>query len=86
LDATVWIAGRSRPKAQKAIAVIKEASPRSTGSIEFLELDLSNLASIKPAIQSFHAQSQRLDVLVNNAGVCPPLSAYPLYLSFPDMS
>lgn len=69
LNATVWIAGRSEPKAQKAMRAIKDSLPHSKGSIRFLQLDLSNLSTIKPAVESFIAQSQRLDVLVNNAGV-----------------
>ena len=68
-NATVWIAGRSESKAQKSMRAIEDASPHSSGSIKFLQVDLSNLSTIKPAVESFGAQSQRLDVLVNNAGV-----------------
>lgn len=68
-NATVYVAGRSSSKAEKAIAQIKEASPETSGRVEFLNLDLSDLSTIKPAVQSFTAQQQRLDVLVNNAGV-----------------
>jgi len=71
-NATVWIAGRSASKAQRAMSTIKEASPKSNGRIEFLYLDLSDLSTIKPAVQSFTAQEERLDVLVNNAGVMYP--------------
>jgi NAD(P)-dependent dehydrogenase (short-subunit alcohol dehydrogenase family) len=69
LNATVWIAGRSEAKAQKAIRAIEDASSQNSGSVKFLLLDLSDLSTIKPAVESFIAQSQRLDVLVNNAGV-----------------
>lgn len=68
-DATVWIAGRTESKAEKAISDIKNASPTSQGQLNFLNLDLSDLSTIKPAVNSFTAQQQRLDVLVNNAGV-----------------
>ncbi|KAI1451195.1 NAD(P)-binding protein [Annulohypoxylon moriforme] len=71
-NATVWIAGRSVPKAQEAISRIKKAAPRSEGRLEFLRLDLSDLSTIKPAVESFTAQESRLDVLVNNAGVMYP--------------
>lgn len=74
-NATVWIAGRSESKAQNAISAIRGASPKSSGQIHFLCLDLSDLSTIKPAVRSFTAQQPRLDVLVNNAGVrvssCP---------------
>lgn len=68
-NAIIYIAGRSSCKAEKVIAMIREASPDSSSHIEFLYLDLSDLSTIKPAVQSFIAQQQRLDVLVNNAGV-----------------
>lgn len=70
-NATVYMAGRSASKAEKALASIKNASPTSKGRIEFLHLDLSDLSTIKPAVNSFSAQQQRLDGLVNNAAVCP---------------
>lgn len=75
-NATVWIAGRSESKAQNAISIIKEASPKSSGTIQFLQIDLADLSSIKPAVKHFTSQQQRLDVLVNNAGVC---------ISFPEL-
>lgn len=68
-NATVCIAGRAESKAQKAVAEIKEAYLESSGHINYLILDLSNLSTIKPAVESFIAQQPRLDVLVNNAGV-----------------
>lgn len=91
-NATVYIAGRSSSKAEKALEALKKASPNSNGRVEFLSLDLSDLSSIKPAVESFNAQQQRLDVLVNNAGVslksvnsiagCFPLRSFP-YLHVP---
>ncbi|KAF2235379.1 NAD(P)-binding protein [Viridothelium virens] len=71
-NATVYIAGRSEPKAQKAILNIKKLYPRSAGHLEFIDLDLADLSSIKPAIEAFTTIQQRLDVLVNNAGVMFP--------------
>ncbi|KAI0153403.1 hypothetical protein BJ166DRAFT_532715 [Pestalotiopsis sp. NC0098] len=71
-NATIWIAGRSEAKAQKAIASMREASRSSKGSVQFLSLDLSDFATIKPAVELFTAKEQRLDVLVNNAGVMFP--------------
>ncbi|ROW15233.1 hypothetical protein VPNG_02904 [Cytospora leucostoma] len=68
-NATVWIAGRDVSKAQRALSSIKEASPKSKGHLEFLHLDLSDLSTVKTGADSFIAQQQRLDALVNNAGV-----------------
>ncbi|KAH9893804.1 NAD(P)-binding protein [Xylariomycetidae sp. FL2044] len=71
-NATVWIAGRSETKAQKALASLEEASPKSRGRLRFLFLDLADFSTIKAAVSSFLSQEDRLDVLVNNAGVMFP--------------
>ncbi|KAI0194215.1 NAD(P)-binding protein [Astrocystis sublimbata] len=71
-NAVVWIAGRSQSKGQKAIADIQEAAPRSKGRLKYLSLDLSDLSSVKPAVETFTSQESRLDVLVNNAAVMYP--------------
>ncbi|KAI1413682.1 NAD(P)-binding protein [Hypoxylon sp. FL1857] len=71
-NATVYMAGRSAPKAEKAMLNIKKTSPTSNGHVDFLRLDLSDLSTIKPAVNSFTTQQQRLDVLVNNAAVMYP--------------
>lgn len=71
-NATVYIAGRSKSKADQAIAEISSARSGNKGSISFLELDLSDLTTIKPAAESFLAKESRLDVLINNAGVMVP--------------
>ena len=71
--AKVYIAGRSQEKAQSAISTIKARSPSTGhGELHFLLLDLSNLATIKPATQAFLDAEHRLDVLFNNAGVSLP--------------
>lgn len=71
-NATVYLAGRSEEKANKALAEIKSAHPSSDGRLEFLHLDLSDLPTIKPAAEAFLRREQRLDVLTNNAGVMMP--------------
>lgn len=68
-NATFYILGRFSPKLRKAIVQIKGGSPRSSDCVEFLCLNLSDLSIIRPAVQSFHAQQQRFNVLVNNVGV-----------------
>ncbi|KAH9906751.1 NAD(P)-binding protein [Xylariomycetidae sp. FL2044] len=71
-NAVVWMAGRSEPKAKEAIANIQAVSPGSKGQLKYLPMDLSDLTSIKPAVEAFTAQESRVDVLVNNAAVMYP--------------
>ncbi|KAI5302835.1 hypothetical protein KEM55_000872, partial [Ascosphaera atra] len=73
-NGVVYIAGRSKSKADKASEEIKKAFPDSKGRVEFLQLDLSDLTKIEGAARTFMSQEQRLDVLTNNAGVMVPPS------------
>jgi hypothetical protein len=61
------LACRSLDKAHAAAEQIVTLNPGAI--VEVMELDLSNLASIRSFAEAFHKSSQRLDVLVNNAGV-----------------
>ena len=60
-NAVVYVAGRSQEKADKAIAAITQSSPDSKGRVEFMKVDLADLASIKPAVDAFLAKESRLD-------------------------
>jgi retinol dehydrogenase 12 len=71
-NAAVWIAARNKEKGLNAIAAIKEAHPTSSGRLEYLKLDLSDLSTIKASAEEFLAREKRLDVLFNNAGVMVP--------------
>ena len=71
-NATVYVAARSQDKADAAIASAKSKYPASTGRLAFISVDLSDLRTIKPAVDAFLAREKRLDVLVNNAGVMFP--------------
>lgn len=69
---TVYIAGRSHEKATQAIAEIKaqdQTASTADGKLEFLEVDLQDLTTIKRAAEAFGAKESRLDVLFNNAAV-----------------
>lgn len=65
--AQVVLACRSEEKGRAAVEAIKE----ETGSenIEFLQLDLSDLASVVRASEEFLSRDIALDLLVNNAGL-----------------
>jgi retinol dehydrogenase-12 len=68
-NCTIYIAGRRAEQALKAIDVIKSTYPLSEGRLEFLPLDLADLATIKTSAAEFLSKEKRLDILWNNAGV-----------------
>jgi retinol dehydrogenase-12 len=59
-------------KADNAARVLRKEFPDSTGRLEFLHIDLSDLSTIKPACVEFLQKEKRLDVLVNNAAIMVP--------------
>ncbi|KAI3558714.1 hypothetical protein CABS03_08325 [Colletotrichum abscissum] len=71
-NATIYIATRSSEKIAEAIKTIKALHPLSNGKLEPLVLDLADLTTVKPAVESFLAKESRLDVLIHNAGVMMP--------------
>ncbi|KAL3260167.1 NAD(P)-binding protein [Aspergillus welwitschiae] len=73
-NATVYIAARSADKARTAINEIQTSAEgaHSRGRLSFLQLDLSNLASIKESANKFLELEDRLDILIHNAGVMTP--------------
>ena len=66
-DATVIMATRSEQRALDAISNIKTEYPNA--KVKFIELNLGSKASIKKFVESFSAQYNKIDVLLNNAGV-----------------
>lgn len=68
--AEVIIAGRNPAKGAEAVSQIRAAVPNAMVSFE--ALDLASLASIKAFGARLQAQRQRLDLLINNAGVMTP--------------
>jgi len=70
--AKVVLACRNAQKAEDALARIRARTPDA--DLEFLELDLASLASVKRFAGAFDSAGDRLDLLINNAGVmAPPL-------------
>lgn len=68
--AHVVLACRDIKKANAAAEAILRTE--SEGSVEILELDLSDLESVKAAANTFKSKHQKLDLLINNAGVMVP--------------
>jgi NAD(P)-dependent dehydrogenase (short-subunit alcohol dehydrogenase family) len=65
--ATVMMGCRDAEKAAGAIASIRAENP--SASVELLPLDLADLAAVRKGADDALARHDRLDVLVNNAGV-----------------
>lgn len=60
---------RSLEKGQAAISSIQSSTPGS--AISLVQLDITSDSSIAAAVQTVEAQHGHLDILINNAGVCP---------------
>ena len=65
--ARVVLAGRSAEKTKAAIDEI--ASQTGNPRLSHLPIDLGDLASVRAAAETFLASGERLDVLINNAGL-----------------
>ena len=64
----IYLAARSLERARTTIAEIQKEVPNAP-PIEPIELDLASLASVKAAAAAFASKSQRLDILMLNAGI-----------------
>jgi NAD(P)-dependent dehydrogenase (short-subunit alcohol dehydrogenase family) len=65
--ATVIVHGRSRERAERAVAEIVEETGNSEASLVLG--DLASLAEVRDLSERVRARTDRLDVLVNNAGI-----------------
>ena len=64
----IYLASRTESKGRDAIASIKSQTSQDV-DIEYLPLDLTSLPSIKQAADQVISHSNRLDILVLNAGI-----------------
>ena len=62
----IVIACRNPRKVQQAVAEIDAAGP---GRVDSVTLDLASLASVRSAAQEIHERWDRLDALINHAGI-----------------
>lgn len=71
--AKVYILTRTKSNAEEAIKSIQESlkdiDRAGLGTLEFIHMDLEDLASVQSAAKEFASKESRLDVLFNNAGV-----------------
>lgn len=72
--AEVIIAARDSSKAGQAVQALHTEYPE--GLVHFLLLDLSSLASVRQCAANFLARWNKLDVLINNAGIMATPQGY----------
>lgn len=65
----IYLCARSKEKYETAMKGILAAVPDAANFVKYLEIDLASLASVKKAAETFTAENDRLDVLMNNAGI-----------------
>ena len=72
--ARIYLACRSRAKYDAAVAEIFKSNAKAIDCVQFLELDLNSFDSIKTAAKQVLGENDRLDILINNAGImgAPP--------------
>lgn len=63
----IWLGARNLDKARVAVDEIQKQVPDAP--IKILQMDLSSFESVKKAAKRFSAESDRLDILMLNAGV-----------------
>ncbi len=63
----IYLASRTPSKGEDAVTDVKNTFP--SANIIYLPLDLASFDSISNAVKAFTSQSDRLDILMNNAGV-----------------
>lgn len=67
MGATVILASRDATKTLAVVEEIKAQNP--SGTVEFMKLDLSDLKAVKDFVAEFKSKYQKLNILINNAGV-----------------
>jgi NAD(P)-dependent dehydrogenase (short-subunit alcohol dehydrogenase family) len=71
--AQVVLACRSEARAEEALSDIQSELPAA--KVEFMALDLADLEQVRAFAEAVHQRFDRLDLLINNAGVMiPPAS------------
>ncbi|KIH92072.1 hypothetical protein SPBR_03057 [Sporothrix brasiliensis 5110] len=70
--AQLWMTARDPEKGQGALGEVKNAAPGV--NVAFQELDLSSFENIKAAVAAVRATTEKLDILMLNAGLmgCAP--------------
>ncbi|KAI8979144.1 hypothetical protein BDF20DRAFT_818893 [Mycotypha africana] len=69
-NCTVILACRNKEKSEAVVEQIK--SETGNQNVDFIQINLLKLASIKAFVDAFLSRYQQLDILINNAGVMMP--------------
>jgi NAD(P)-dependent dehydrogenase (short-subunit alcohol dehydrogenase family) len=65
----VIVASRNAEKAQNAISSIRKEINMPDAPLDFIQLDLSSLISVRKFVNEFHERQLPLHLLINNAGI-----------------
>lgn len=65
----IVFACRDQTRALNAIDKLKVATGLGSDNVEFMPLDLDDLVSVKKFADDFNAKYDKLDILLNNAGI-----------------
>lgn len=65
----IFLASRTESKALEAIASIKDSLKDSSIGLQYVPLDLASFKSIRSAAEKVNSTTDRLDILICNAGV-----------------
>ena len=65
MGARVLVHGRDRSRGEEVVTAIEKGG----GSAAFLTADLASLAAVRSLAEAVLAQTDRLDILINNAGI-----------------
>ena len=65
----VIMAARNSEKAGNAIKSIREQLNMPDAPLDFIQLDVSSMASVKRFVEEFHQRQLPLHLLINNAGI-----------------
>ena len=70
--AKVFITARSAAKGKGTVKSINEAQPEHP-PVEYIDMDMNSLTSVRAAADEFRRRSDKLNILITNAGVmaCP---------------
>lgn len=63
----IYLAARGVKKGNEAVESIRQLT--GNRNVEFMQLDLGSLKSVRLFSETFHTMEKRLDILINNAGL-----------------